>query len=439
MSTIDLAHLPEFLRTRRWFGGKGLPIKSVNIIEQARLGKDGQYTLGVLEVSYELGHPERYLAALTTNGSGAPREALEDDELALLLMDLIRNQGEVEAGSGKLRGEYLDDGGPLKALSKTPTVRRISAEQSNTSIVFDERVIMKIIRKLDLGYNPEWEVGQFLRKRGYKNTPPLLGGIVMEAGVHSTIAVAHEFVPVDSDGWAWMLERMEKVPLEAELVKEVRKLGECLGELHAVLASEADDPAFAPEPIQQEDLERWAASIIGELGVTTAAAMEQVPELGKRHDQLVERINRLAQVQPSGLKIRHHGDLHLGQTLRSRGEWLIFDFEGEPARNYAQRREKHSPLRDVAGMLRSFAYACATLELKGAKDGERIGPVRKAFLEGYRAAARAPGLLPADDETFRVLLETLELEKLLYELRYEVNHRPDWVGIPARTLLADLS
>jgi trehalose synthase-fused probable maltokinase len=201
------------------------------------------------------------------------------------------------------------------------------------------------------------------------------------------------------------------------------------------LASDPDDPAFAPETIGTDDFQRWSSSIIGELGVTIAAAAEKVPELAEQRDALVERISRLAHVEAAGRKIRLHGDLHLGQTLRSNGQWLIFDFEGEPARGYAQRREKHSPLRDVAGMLRSFAYAAATLELEGAPRADRETPIRREFLSGYRTRA-SPSLLPTNDETFQLVLDTMELEKLLYELRYELSHRPDWVRIPARSLLS---
>jgi trehalose synthase-fused probable maltokinase len=241
---------------------------------------------------------------------------------------------------------------------------------------------------------------------------------------------------VDSDGWAWLLSELRKAKEPSPLVlTEIHKLGECLGELHTVLSSDPDNPAFAPEPIGTEDFQRWSSSIIGELGVTIAAASEKVPELAGHRDALVERISRLAQVDGAGRKIRLHGDLHLGQTLRSNGKWLVFDFEGEPARAYPQRREKHTPLRDVAGMLRSFAYAAATLELEGAPEADREGPIRREFLSGYRTRA-SPSLLPTDDETFEVVLQTMELEKLLYELRYEMSHRPDWVRIPARSLLS---
>jgi len=176
------------------------------------------------------------------------------------------------------------------------------------------------------------------------------------------------------------------------------------------------------------------------VGIAGALAVRHYTEAPAAGTALVDRsaaarIERLAAAAPRGVRLRQHGDLHLGQVLRSDGQWLIFDFEGEPARTLAARREKHCPYKDVAGMLRSFAYAAAAAEKKGAVPADRRGPARKAFLEGYRSRARA--LLPDDPATGQALLASLELEKLLYELRYEVGHRPDWVEIPARDLLRE--
>jgi trehalose synthase-fused probable maltokinase len=219
------------------------------------------------------------------------------------------------------------------------------------------------------------------------------------------------------------------------LLGEIGELGARVGELHTALAA-PDDPAFAPEPIGREDLRRWTAALLADLEKTMRVAAPAVPALASRAPALRARIERLGDAVPSGVRLRQHGDLHLGQVLRSDGHWLIFDFEGEPARTLAERREKHSPYKDVAGMLRSFAYAAATAEKKGAAaPSDRRARAQAAFLEGYRS--RAASLLPRDEETGRVLLQALQLEKLLYEVRYEVGHRPDWVEIPARDLLRE--
>src|SRR5207249_64882 len=299
-----------------------------------------------------------------------------------------------------------------------------------------EAVILKLIRKLDEGRNPELEIGAMLARRGFHSTPTLLGALSLEGGFEATVGVAHRFVRVESDGWSYVLESFVKEPTPSpQLLAEIRELGTRVGELHAALAA-PDDPAFTPEPIRREDLQRWSAGLLAELERTIHVAASAVPGLKERRDALRGRIERLATAKPSGVRIRQHGDLHLGQVLRAGGQWLIFDFEGEPARPLAERREKHSPYKDVAGMLRSFAYAAGAASKKGAAPGDRSGPARKAFLEGYES--KADDLLPGDERTRRLLLDALELEKLLYELRYEVGHRPDWVEIPARDLLAPI-
>jgi trehalose synthase-fused probable maltokinase len=208
-----------------------------------------------------------------------------------------------------------------------------------------------------------------------------------------------------------------------------------VGELHTALASDPTDPAFAPVELHLEDLQRWSASIVGEMGVTLADAAKVAPELERLREVLVEDAKKLAHVAPSGQKIRIHGDLHLGQALRAGGQWLIFDFEGEPARSFTQRREKYSPLRDVAGMLRSFDYADATVAGGSATNEQRVKAARSAFIEGYRAATQGAAFLPKDDATFRVMMRAFELEKALYEIRYELANRPDWVRIPIQALI----
>jgi trehalose synthase-fused probable maltokinase len=214
----------------------------------------------------------------------------------------------------------------------------------------------------------------------------------------------------------------------------LERLGVRVGELHRVLASDPTDPAFAPEAIHQEDLQRWSSSIVGELGVTLAHASGRFPELIERQDALTERAKSLASVTPSGQKIRQHGDLHLGQALWTGDDWMVIDFEGEPARPYAARREKHTPLRDVAGMLRSFSYAASVSGLAPGDRRRAVSATKTAFLRGWRAAVQGTGLLPASETDARTMLDVLELEKTLYELRYELQMRPDWAHIPAEAL-----
>jgi len=429
----DRDTLPNWLQTRRWFGGKGAQIASVRTLDVAELS-EGLHALA-LEVTYSGGRlPETYLLLVKPTRDGTLEEGLLDDGGARAVLDAIRNRRVLKTEAGELRGERFDaPGSPMDELEPEPSVRRLTAEQSNTSIVFGEKVIVKLIRKIERGVNPELELGAHLARNGFARTPPLLGALSLSGALEGTVAVAHRFVQVDSDGWAWLLAELRKSATpRQELLAEIEELGVRVGELHVALAA-GTDPAFTPEPLTSSDLQRWTNSLLADLEKTIAAAQAAVPELAARAIKLKVRIERLAAHPPSGVRIRQHGDLHLGQVLRSNGQWLIFDFEGEPARSYAERRSKSSPLKDVAGMLRSFAYAAATIEQEGGQPADRVGPLREAFLRGHQRAAAA--LLP-EPQMGHALLTALELEKLLYELRYEIGHRPDWVRIPARDLLA---
>src|SRR5438067_2068895 len=415
------------------FYSKATPDRS-SLVLVAEAGLDGLHVV-TIGVRYDGERPaERYLLPLKPDD--APLEEALDEQACLAILAILRGRRAIRTRGGALRGERFDGpDSPLSSLPERPTVRRLSAEQSNTSLVFGDAVILKLIRKLDQGKSPELEIGALLARRGFRSTPALLGALSLEGKVAATVAVAHRFVRVETDGWSYVVDAFMKdaVP-PAALLGEIRELGARVGELHSALAT-PDEAAFAPEPIRRDDLERWTRGLVSELERTVRVAGSVVPDLQSRKDALPARIDRLATAHPSGLRLRQHGDLHLGQVLRSGGQWLIFDFEGEPARTLPERREKQSPYKDVAGMLRSFAYAAAAAEKRGAPPGDRRGPAREAFLAGYRS--RAQHLLPDDETTARVLLSSLELEKLLYELRYEVGHRPDWVGIPARDLLRE--
>jgi maltokinase len=440
VTPVDLTKLPEYLKQQRWFSGKAWPIKSVSVVDHATLESGPcAFSLAIAEVVYELGHPERYLLPVKpgTDGATGVNDALEDVECLRVLYHLIREQRELPSASGRVHGEWLSTPEGLVSLPEPPPVRRLMVEQSNTSVVIGEKVILKIIRKLEAGVNPEHEMGRFLATRtSFHATPTLLGALHLEGASGATLALVHRFVPNAVDGWKYTLDRFRKPgELEPAFLEEMRELGRRLGELHHALASEPAEPAFAPEPVLQEDLQRWSASIMGELGVTLADAGRLHVDLEKQRERLLEHARRLAHVTPSGQKIRIHGDLHLGQVLRAEGQWLIFDFEGEPARTFTQRREKYSPLRDVAGMLRSFDYAEATMLLEGGGPAPRMVPSRDAFLAGYREATQGAPFLPADDATLGGMLRAFELEKLLYEVRYEMQNRPDWVRIPVQALL----
>jgi maltokinase len=440
VSAVNLSKLPDYLRQQRWFGGKAWPITSVSVVDHASVDIPGRaFLIAIVEVLYELGHPERYQLPVEPAGKDSDdvKDALEDTECLRALFQIVRDQKTVPSGSGRIVGEWLAFPDALPPLPDPISVRRLQVEQSNTSVVFAERVILKVIRKLEAGVNPEYEIGRFLATRTkFRATPTLIGALQLDGPAGATLSLVHQFIPNAQDGWKYTLDVFRKhgAPPDSFLA-EMRDLGTRLGELHTALASDSSDPAFAPEDIQHEDLDRWSASIIGEMGVTLADAARLFPELEKRREKLVEVAKALAHTRPGGQKIRVHGDLHLGQTMRSEGNWLIIDFEGEPGRTFAQRREKYSPFKDVAGMLRSFDYAAATVALEGGKPAERVAPSRAAFLDGYRKATRGASFLPQNDKDFDVRLAAFELEKLLYEVRYEMQNRPDWIRIPVQALL----
>ena len=434
--TVTLEELTAWLKHQRWFGGKGVPISKVESLERIPLQSAAEAEASIVRVSYVLGAPETYLVLLQRMPDGSLRDALEDPGVARAVLDFTRDARQVPLGAGVVRAATIGHGAEvLASLSREPSVRALGVEQSNTSVVVGDKVLLKVLRKLEVGLSPEVEMGRFLVTHGFRSTPQLLAALTLEGPSASELALLYAFVPNQGDGWDWLTGVLRESPEPPpEVLARLERLGHRVGELHRVLASDETDPAFAPEPIHQEDLQRWSSSIVGELGVTLAKAASRFPDLAERQDALTERAKSLAALSPSGQKIREHGDLHLGQALWTGDDWMVIDFEGEPARPYAARREKHSPLRDVAGMLRSFSYASSVAGLGPAARRRAVSATKGAFLRGWRDAIRGTGLLPASEADARTVLDVLELEKTLYELRYELQMRPDWAHIPAEAL-----
>jgi trehalose synthase-fused probable maltokinase len=369
------------------------------------------------------------------------------------------------------------------------SLRRLRGEQSNTAVACDDRFVLKVFRRLDAGENPDLEVGRFLTlKARFPHVPQLAGfaGYSGPAG-DRTVAVLTTFVANEGDGWTWTLARLRDYyaaaraeppgaaaapdagPLAADYAAAARRLGEVTGQLHVALASDPDDPAFAPEPVTPADLEAWGAAVeaqvagaLAELRAARLAAtgpgVERVlARAGAAAARIRDAIGRLAGVPL--WKTRGHGDYHLGQVLRVAGpedRFAVLDFEGEPARPLAERRARHSPLRDVAGMLRSFTYAswAGLLDAAGDAGGawpdvERWEPRRaaweaaagSAFLRGYLAATveRGVKLVPASPDVLALLLSVFCLEKAAYEVSYEINNRPAWLPIPLAAFERELA
>jgi trehalose synthase-fused probable maltokinase len=242
----------------------------------------------------------------------------------------------------------------------------------------------------------------------------------------ASLGIVQRFVPGAVDGWNLTQHDLAADP--AVFVGRTRRLGEVIGSMHAVLASEPADPAFSPEEASQESLALLTATVdeeIDQVFLTLPENDDTAPLVGLG-DAVRSLLRELSTVGSVGKRIRHHGDLHLGQVIWNGDDWFVIDFEGEPARAVPERRLKRSPLRDVAGMLRSFTYAA---RVGGIEDESIEQRAREDFMDGYLDAVQGADILPPRETTER-LLRIYELEKAVYELRYELAHRPDWVSVP---------
>jgi trehalose synthase-fused probable maltokinase len=291
-----------------------------------------------------------------------------------------------------------------------------------------------VFRRLLPGDNPELEMLRFLSGHGFENIAALAGWYEIRGErLEATLGILQRFVSGGRDGWEFALDE------PGAFLDRVRDLGEVTARLHTVLGSDGTDPDFAPEEPGNDALGLIIATIDEEIErafVDLPPGLEAVQPIVGRGEEVRDRLGMLGHQSAGGRLIRHHGDYHLGQTLLAPEGWVILDFEGEPARTLPERRRKRSPLRDVAGMLRSFAYAASAMRLlrdEEAPDGWESA-ARERFLEGYLATVD-PALLPAGQSAVFKLLSIFELEKAVYELRYELNNRPDWVGIPVSAIV----
>jgi maltose alpha-D-glucosyltransferase/alpha-amylase len=362
-------------------------------------------------------------------------------------------------------------------LPEQPEIRRLGVEQSNTSVLVGDRMMVKAYRKLVRGEHPELEIGRFLTEvADYHNTPALLGAVlhVEDGGPTTALMIVQAFVRNQGDGWSFTIDQLvrylDEIRLGAASAEEPTEasaedlafylslagtLGQRTAELHRALAVESGNPDFEPEPITEEDTSRWvdaakaqAQRAFGRLEQAssrlTGDEHAQAQALLARHQECIDLIGSLIAGGVTAFKTRYHGDYHLGQVLKAQNDWFIIDFEGEPAKSLDQRRAKHSPLRDVAGMLRSFNYA-AWAAVKRVEDLQAdAGPkvlgsaleweqrAAKAFLTSYHDAITGCPSYPADEAVAKRLLDLFTLEKALYEIAYEAANRPAWLGIPIK-------
>jgi maltokinase len=446
---IDEQALEEWVVAQRWFGSKAREVTSLGVLDMVPLRLEPRLLASVMvEARFAPGTHEVYQVPVAfrpveegwsesviaeTDGLTI-YDALADPEEGQALLELMRANARLESAHAVSDFHWVQgtrDPGP------SAVVRPMGAEQSNSSLVFDEALALKLYRRVEAGVNPELELLRFLTDRGFDSVPALAGwyeytGRLMEA----TLGVMQEFLPGARDGWELALEELGTEP-EAFL-ERVRALGEVTGRLHTALGSDASNPAFAPEEPSAETLGLLTATIDEEIERIFLDLPEDEPvePIAGRGEDVREQLRLLTHVGSRGKLIRTHGDYHLGQTILANRGWVVLDFEGEPARALTERRRKRSPLRDVAGMMRSFAYAASASEiLRGVvPPDEWEERARDEFLDAYLDATD-PSLLPASRHGVEQMLSVFELEKAVYELRYELNNRPDWVRIPVAGIL----
>ena len=423
--------LIEFIREQRWFGSKTRHVSHATVVDQAMLrDSEPRLELQIVELRFDTGTHETY--QLLRNGGF---DALGDPRQVRELVHMIRSSTRLPAREGIV--EFAAAEGFAGVGRELREARQVTAEQSNTSIIFDEELILKVFRRLEAGINPELELLRFLTERGFENIAQLAGwysyaGRPMDA----TLGILQRFVAGGLDGWELALDSMANGT--EQFLDALHRLGEVVGHMHTVLGSEPTDPNFVPEHPSSESLGLLTATIDDEIESIFLELPEgngDVEPLRGRGEEVRERLRLWSQVGGIGRVIRHHGDFHLGQTLWAGDDWVILDFEGEPARSLPERRRKRSPLRDVAGLLRSFAYAASASQLlRGVEPPEGWEErARAEFLTGYRSTID-PALVPSGPALDK-LLAVFELEKAVYELRYELNNRPDWVTIPVAGIL----
>jgi len=428
--------LTELVRRERWFGARSRTVERGRVVDAAQLGtseRDGLWAL--YEIDFADGGSDVYQLLCSRTDADAADLSLAPDLVRVLVARLGTG-----AGLDGVNGRVAFHGDDVPAGLETEPVEGVGGEQSNSSVVLGKRAILKVYRRLEGGLSPELELLRFLDAHGFANVPTLLGWYDYAGPrLDSTLGILQEYALGESDGWNLVLESLADDP---ELfVASARRLGEVTGAMHTVLASDHVDPQFRPERLDAAALAELSDSVESEVHEvfdvlpSEHAALDVVRA---RRAEVLERLRTLRELGAFGVVIRHHGDFHLGQVLWTGSDWLVLDFEGEPARTLEGRRRKRSPFRDVAGMLRSFAYAAETSRAQSAPpppDWEER--VRAEFLDGYVSTVE-PTLLPPSNSARAALLAAFELEKAVYELRYELDHRPDWIGVPVAGILRTL-
>ncbi len=506
--------MAEAIATRRWFGSKARTVRSLEILDALAL--DQRIRALIVQVHFASGPEEVYQIPLTflPAGGEAPTsgdmlwiqvrsssgellggfvDALGDQQFLKLLLELFDQPGVRAGTNGKVliqrSAAFSEARGDAKQILAP---RLVQAEQSNSSVIYGDRLIMKIFRRIEMGLNPDVEISNFLTRQHFANTPPLAGSVdYRQDGEPWALAMLQAYVPNLGDAWKFTLDWLSAslpsfgagglgndIPASPdtnlltaaqEVVAEPAKsafgnyltrldlLGRRTAEMHLKLASDSQDANFAPEPFTEIDRQQFCRRASEQAGKTFALLRERA---GNMPSDLKQQAERVASLEPLSLahfarlateavevdKMRIHGDYHLGQILTTTDDFAIIDFEGEPIRSISERRQKQPALRDVAGMIRSLHYASCAAASEARPAASRAECAEAwmrawyewssvAFLAAYRRKAGAARFLPASDDAFLLLLESCLLDKAIYELRYELNNRPDWVYLPIAALV----
>ena len=503
---IERDLLVSFLQRQRWFGAKARPMRAARFVDWGLLRRAPQpLFLSIVEAEFEDGGRDRYflplticahadvrgleersphaiLATITGARKGVLFDAWLDDRFARVLLEALDRQDQIKTRRGTIQA--LQTGTFARARGEGELApRRLSAEQSNTSLVYGDRLVLKLFRRIEPGINPDFEIGRQLTEKAGFSRVPAVAGALEHAGIAeapATIAMLQQLVESQGDGWAHATDDVDRYydlvegrPVPAVdgprsysalmqaaapqvardtiggYLRTAETLGRRTGEMHLALAFDSSNPAFSPEPFTAEDL----AAVGMDARAQAQSALATIERTGtgrallERRQQLLEAIHTPPALEFAASKIRVHGDYHLGQVLWSEGDFYILDFEGEPARPLADRRRKQSPLKDVAGMMRSFSYAAYaglfahTASRPAAFDV--LAPwaalwetwTTAAFLRGYFSTIGNALFVPQQADQRDELLRFFVLDKALYELNYELNNRPDWLRIPLSGIL----
>ena len=488
------SHMPHFLPSKRWYGSKDDVINSVMIENVFSLNDEEDTFFLIVRVSLQEAEKQFYSIPVRLaweNGAkkifeaqpqsviatvcygtklGIVYDAVGSKDFATAILSLMRKDSETDVGDGAfLAASATKAGKELIKSVEGASQKLLGVEQSNSSIVVGKKIILKMYRRVAVGNHPEIATTSFLTEEaGFKNTPAYLGDIELKlkAGRPMALGILQAFVPNQGDGWNYTMDYLKKFfadaldkkaggDYHADYLKMVETLGKRTAEMHKAFAK-GKDAVFAPVPVEAGDLESWTEQVLAQaektygvmkngLGNLSGEIKENTENLLAHWSVLTDRIKALVPENVKAMKTRFHGDYHLGQVVVADKDFYILDFEGEPLRPLMERQIKHTVLKDVAGMVRSFDYAAfgAVLMFVVPEHRAIITPLvsdwqeraTSAFLKGYFDNMQGCPSLPDNKQTTQDILDLFVLEKALYEVIYEVANRPDWVAIPLNGML----